>query len=104
MSDRTDAFQRVLDEAARKGRAPDDRGAVSTGGARVREVAFGPASASGGKARVGLAGDGADDPPDRPPLPLNSPRREPAWRSDDTSTEIAAELGLGAAPTLNQLT
>jgi hypothetical protein len=105
MSDRrTDAFQRALDEAGRKGRVPDDNGAVSTGGARVRGVAFGPASGSGGKARFGLALDWTDERTDRPPPPLQPPPREPARRSGDTSIEIAAELGVGAALTLDQLT
>jgi hypothetical protein len=105
MSDcRTDAFLRALDEAGRKGRAQDDNGAVSTGGARVRGVAFGPASGSGGRARFGLALDWTDEPTDRPPPPLQPPPREPARRSGETSIEIAAELGIGAALTLDQLT
>jgi hypothetical protein len=105
MSDRrNDAFQRALDEAGRKDRAPDDSRAVSTGGPRVRGVAFGPASGSGGKARFGLALDWTDEPTDRPLLPLQPPPREPARRSGDTSIEIAAELGVGAALTLDQLT
>ena len=104
MSDRrTDAFQRALDEAGQKDRAPDDSGAGSTGGARVRGVAFGPASGSGGKARFGLALDWTDEPASPPPLP-QPPPREPARHSHDTSAEIAGEIGLGAALTLDQLT
>ena len=66
-------------------------------------VAFGAASGSGGKARFGLALDWTDEPTDQPPPP-QPPLREPARRSGDTSTEIAAELGVGAALTLDQLT
>ena len=105
MSDRrTDAFQRALDEAGWKDRAPDDNGAGPTGGARVRGVAFGAAAGSGGKARFGLALDWTDELTDRPTPPPQPPPREPARRSGDTSIEIAAELGVGAALTLNQLT
>lgn len=104
MSDRhTDAFQRALDEAGRKDRAPDDSGAVSTGGPRVSGVAFGAASGSGGKARFGLALDWTDEPTADRPTP-QPPPREPARRSGDTSIEIATELGLGSALTLHQLT
>ena len=104
MSDRrTDAFQRALDEAGQKDRAPDDSGAGPTGGARVRGVAFGPASGSGGKARFGLALDWTDEPASPPPVP-QPPPREPARHSHDTSAEIAGEIGLGAALTLDQLT
>jgi len=105
---RSDAFQRALDEAGRKDRAPDDNGAGPTGGARLRGVAFGAAPGSGGKARFGLALDWTDEPIDRPappqPLPPQPPPREQAQRSGDTSAEIATELGLGAALTLGQLT
>lgn len=105
MSDRrTAAFQRALDEAGWKDRAPDDNGAGPTGGARVRGVAFGVAAGSGGKARFGLALDWTDELTDRPTPPPQPPPREPARRSGDTSIEIAAELGVGAALTLNQLT
>ena len=96
MSDRrSDAFQRALDEAGRKDRAPNDSGAGPTGGARVRGVAFGAAPGSGGKARFGLALDWTDEPADRPAPPPQPPLREPAGRSGDTSAEIATELGLG---------
>jgi hypothetical protein len=105
MSDRLhDAFQRALDEAGREDRAPDDSGAAATGGARVRGVAFGTASGFGGEARFGLALDWTNEPTDRPPPPLQPPPCEPARRSGDTSIEIAAELGVGAALTLDQLT
>src|ERR1700679_3083743 len=103
-----DAFQRALDEAGRKDRAPDDNGAGPTGGARMRGVAFGAAPGSGGKARFGLALDWADEPadptpPSQPP-PRESPPRQPAARSGDPSAEITAELGLDAPLTLKQLT
>ncbi len=104
---RSDAFQRALDEAGRKDRAPNDAGPGLTGGARVRGVAFGAAPGSGGKARFGLALDWTDEPTDRPGPPQPPPQpppREPAGRSGDTSAEIATELGLGAALTLDQLT
>jgi hypothetical protein len=105
MSDRrTDAFQRALDEAGRKDLAPHDSGAGPTGGFRVRGVAFGPASGSGGKARFGLALDWTDEPADRSAPPPQPPLRVPVGRSGDTSAEIATELGLGTALTLDQLT
>jgi hypothetical protein len=100
---RSDAFQRALDEAGRKDRAPNDDGLGLTGGARVRGVAFGAPPGSGGKARFGLALDWADEPADRP-APPHPPAREPAGRSGDTSIEIATELGLGAGLSLDQLT
>jgi hypothetical protein len=105
MSDRrTDAFRRALDEASRKDRAPDDSGVGPTGGYRVRGVAFGAAPGSGGRARFGLALDWTDELGDRPAPPLQPPPREPARRSGNTSAEIATELGLGTALTLDQLT
>jgi hypothetical protein len=101
MSDRrTDAFQRALDEAALNDRAPSDHGP----GRRVRGVAFGPASGSGGKARFGLALDWTDEPTDLPLPPPQPPLREPARRSGETPADIATELGLGTALTLDQLT
>ena len=69
----------------------------------MRGVAFDAASGSGGKARFGLALDWTDEPNDRSPPPLHPPR-ELVRRSGDTSIEIAAELGVGAALTLDQLT
>jgi hypothetical protein len=108
MPDRgSDAFQRALDEAGRKDRALYDNDARPTGGARMRGVAFGPAPGSGGKARFGLALDWTDEPADRPAPPQpprQTPPREPPACSGETSPEIAAELGLGAALTLDQLT
>jgi hypothetical protein len=99
---RGDAFQRALDEAGRKERAPDgDAGA--TGGARVRGVAISAAPSSGGEARFDLALDWTDEPPDRPASPQPPPHEPPA-RSGDTSTDIATELGFSAALTLDQLT
>ena len=109
MSDhRSDAFQRALDEADRKDRAPNDDGPAPSGRPRVRGVAFARAPGSGGRARFGLALDWTDEPTDRPapppqPPPQPSPR-ELAGRSGDTSAEIAMELGLRAALTLDQLT
>jgi hypothetical protein len=99
---RIDAFQRALDEAGRKDRASNDDSPGATGGPRVRGVAFARAPGSGGKARFGLALEWMDEPESRPAPP--PPVREPAKRSGDTSIEIAAELGLGAALTLGQLT
>ena len=101
---RSDAFQRALDEAGRKDRAPNDDGPGLTGGARVRGVAFGAPPGSGGKARFGLALDWTDDPIDRPAPPQQPPSSEPPERSGDPSPEIATEQGLGAALTLGQLT
>ena len=100
---RSDAFQRALDEAGRKDRAPNGDAPGATGSPRVRGVAFGAPPGAGGKARFGLALDWADEPADRTPPP-QPPPREPAGRSSDTSAEIAAELGLGATLTLDQLT
>ena len=91
----SDAFKRALDEAALNDRAASDGAPVP----RVRGVAFGPASGSGGKARFGFALDWTDEPSDRPPPP-----REPARSSGDAPIEIAAELGLGSALTRDQLT
>ena len=99
---RSDAFQRALDEAGRKDHAANESGAGPTGGPRVRAVAFGAAPGAGGKARFGLALDWTDEPVSPPPPP-QPPPRQPAGRSD-TPSEIAAELGLGAALTLDQLT
>jgi hypothetical protein len=105
MSDRrSDAFQRALDEASRKDLAPHDSGAGPTAGFRVRGVAFGAASGSGGKARFGLALDWTDELGDRPAPPPRPPLHEPVGRSGDTSANIATELGLGTALTLHQLT
>jgi hypothetical protein len=109
MSNRhSDAFQRALDQAGRKDRELNDDGAGPTRGARVRGVAFGPAAGSGGKARFDLALDWTAEPADRPappqpPPPQTQPRVPPA-RTGETSAEIATELGLGAALTLDQLT
>jgi hypothetical protein len=99
----SDAFQRALDQAGRKDRAANENGAVPTGAPRVRGVAFGAAPGAGGKARFGLALDWTDEPVSPPPPP-QPPPRQPARRSGDTPSEIAAELGLGAALTLDQLT
>ena len=47
--------------------------------------------------------DWADEPADPAP-PAEPPLRQPARSSGDPSAEIAAELGLGVALTLTQLT
>jgi hypothetical protein len=107
MSDRdSDAFQRALDEAGRKDSTPYDDDAGLPGAPRMRGVAFGPAERSGGKARFGLALDWTEELTDPAPLkpPHQPPLREPPARSGETSAEIAAELGLGAPRTLDQLT
>jgi hypothetical protein len=103
MSDlRSDAFQRALDEAGRKERAPDGE-AGATGGARVSGVAFGAPPSSGGEARFGLALDWTDEPADRL-APPQAPPYEPPARSGDTSREIATELGFSTALTLEHMT
>jgi hypothetical protein len=99
----SDAFQRALDEAASNDRAPSCDGAGPTGAPRVRGVAFDAAPGAGGKARFGLALDWTDEPVSP------SPHREPPspqrpMRSGDPWAEIATELGLGVALTLDQLT
>ena len=98
-----DAFQRALDEAGRKDDAANENGAGPTGAPRVRGVAFGAPPGAGGKARFGLALDWMDEPVRPPPPPQPPPRPRPE-RSGDTPSEIATELGLGAALTLDQLT
>jgi hypothetical protein len=105
MSDRrSDAFQRALDEARRKDRAPNHDGAGPTQRPRVGGgVAFGPAPGSGGKARFGLALDWTDEPADRPAPQPQAPPREAAHYLGDTPAEIATELGLGVALTLGEL-
>jgi hypothetical protein len=104
MSDRrNDAFERALDEAGRRDNALDENGAGPTGGARVRGVAFGAAPGAGGRARFGLALDWTDEPIGSAPPP-QTPPLEPAGRSGEISAEIATELGLSAALTLDQLT
>ena len=101
---RRDSFQSALDEAQRKDRAghEDDSGLIQQ--PRMRAVAFGPSSGSGGKARFGLALDWTDEPADRSAPPPRPAPREAARRSGDTPAEIAAELGLGMALTLVELT
>jgi hypothetical protein len=100
----SDAFQRALDEAGRKDHAPNENGAGPTGAPRVRGVAFGAAPGAGGKARFGLALEWTDEPVSPRPRPPQPPPRPRPERSGDTPSEIAAELGLGAALTLDQLT
>jgi hypothetical protein len=98
-----DAFQRALDEAGRKDPAANENGAGPTSAPRVRGVAFGAAPGAGGRARFGLALDWTDEPTDPAPPP-QTPSGEPIARSSETSAEIATELGLSAALTLDQLT
>jgi hypothetical protein len=99
----SDAFERALNEAGRGDNAPDDSGPRATPGARIRGVAFGPTTGSGGKARFGLALDWTDEPTDRL-TPQPPPSREPVRRFGDTSIDIATELGFDSALTLDQLT
>jgi hypothetical protein len=99
----SDAFQRALDEAARNDHAANESGAAPTGAHRVRGVAFGAPPRAGGKARFGLALDWTDEPADGPPPSQPPPRPRPEHCAD-SSAEIATELGLGAALTLDQLT
>jgi hypothetical protein len=100
-----DAFHRALDEARRMDRAPKVDGAASTRGPRMRAgVTLARAPGSGGEARFGLALGWTHELPDRPPREAPPPSREAARRPADTPAEIAAELGLGAALTLTQLT
>ena len=101
---RSHAFQRALDEAGRKDHALNDSGVGPTGRPRMRGVALGAPPGSGGKARFGLALDWTDEPTDPPAPPLQPSPCEPAGCSGDTSAEIAAELGLGTALTVDQLT
>lgn len=106
MSDRrSDGFQRALDEARPKDRAPDDEGRGPTQRPRAPAgVTFTRAPGSGGEARFGLALDWADEPTDRPAREAQAPPREAAGRPVDTPAEIAAELGLGAPLTPSELT
>ena len=101
---RSDAFQRALDEVGRKDRALNDGGVGPTGRPRMRGVALGAPLGSGGKARFGLALDWTDEPIDPPAAPPQPSPSEPAGCSGDTSAEIAAELGLRTALTVDQLT
>ena len=100
MSDRrSEAFERALDEA--QGRVPDGGEPTLTQRPRMRGgVPLGSAPPSGGEARFGLALDWTDEPLDRPPPAPRERVRPPA----DTPAEIAADLGLGAALTLDKLT
>jgi hypothetical protein len=101
---REDSFQSALDEARRKDSAPHEDDSQLIQQPRMRAVAFGPSAGSGGKARFGLALDWTDEPTERPATPLRPPPREAARRSSDTPAEIAAELGLGGALSLAELT
>ena len=104
MSDRrSEAFERALDEAGGKGRAPGGGAAAPARRPRMRAgLPLGSAPPSGGEARFGLALDWTDEPPDRSAPPPQAPSGEAP--SADTPAEIAAEIGLGAPLTLDQLT
>jgi hypothetical protein len=105
MSDRrSDAFQRALDEARRQDRALSADRPEAVRRPRLRaSLAFGPAPGSGGEARFGLALDWTDEGanPLRPRTAVSA--ADPAPSRADTPAEIAAELGLAASPTPNQL-
>lgn len=106
MSDkRGEAFERALDEARRNDRDSNDEGSSGARRPRLRAtVALGRAPGSAGKARFGLALDWTDEATDRPATPPRPLPREAAQCQSDTPAEIAAELGLGVALTLTQLT
>ncbi len=100
-----DAFELALDEARRRDDGPNDDGSGTARGPRLRAgVAFALAADSGGKARFGLALDWTDEPADQPAPPPKPRPREAFKYSCDTPAEIAAELGLGTAMTLGELT
>lgn len=105
MSDRRDdAFQRALDEARRQDRGLNDDGSEPAGGPRVRvNLEFGPAPGSGGEARFGLALAWTDDPADGLGRLAPASTAETANNPADTPAEIAAELGLAAPLTPDQL-
>ena len=87
---RSDAFQRVLDEARREDRALNDDESRPAGRPRVRAgVEFGPAPSSGGEARFGLGLDWTDEPADRlgPQTPVS--RAEAARRGEDAQWPIS---------------
>lgn len=93
---RGEAFERALDEAGAKDRAPDDGGQAAARRPRIPAgVPLGSAPPFGGEARFGLALDWTAEPVDRPSPPPAAPRGE-ARSPADTPTEIAAELGLGS--------
>jgi hypothetical protein len=105
MSDsRDDAFQRALHEAQRTDHAPNDDSEPSRQPRVGVSVPFGAAPGSDGKARFGLALDWTDEPTDRIAPPPQPPPPEAAGHPADTSTEIAADLGLGGPLSLGQLT
>lgn len=106
MSDRrSEAFERALDEAGGKGPAPGGGEPASARRPRIGAgVPLGSAPAGGGEARFGLALDWTDEAADRPAPPPQASPGEAARPSADTPAEIAAELGLGAPLTLEQLT
>ena len=84
-------------------RAPPVGPAPLSSGALSLRLASSRARSKASLRRFGLALDWTDEPTDLAPPPQN-PSREPAGRSGDTSIDIAAELGLSAALTLDQLT
>jgi hypothetical protein len=105
MSDRSnDMFQRALDDARRKDYAAKhgDPGPLQRPHVGV-SVPLGPAPSSGGKARFGLALDWTDEITNGAAPPPRPQHQQPANSSGNTSDDIAAELGLGAPQTLDQL-
>jgi hypothetical protein len=105
MSDRRGvAFQRALDEAVRQDRGLKEDEPEPAGAPRVRaSLEVGRAPGSGGYARFGLALAWADDPADWPGRNGSISIEETASESVDTPGAIAAELGLGAPLTPDEL-
>jgi len=101
---RDDSFERALDEAERQERTLNDDGAGRAGGPRVHaRLELGQEPGSGGEARFGLALDWTEELADRLERPAAASTRGAVQPRSDTSTEIAAELGLAAPLTLDEL-
>ena len=101
---RKHSFDRALDEARRQDRTVDDDARGRAARARVRaSLELGPAPASGGEARFGLALDWTDEPAERPERPAPVSQSEAASSRAESPDEIAAELGLDGPLTLGQL-
>ena len=101
---RSHEFQRALDEARLKGRAPNDNESAPAGGPRVwASLDFGRAPSSGGEARFGLALDWTDESGDRLGGRAPASTDEAPPNPMDTPAEIAAELGLAGPLTGDQL-
>jgi hypothetical protein len=100
----SNAFQRALEEARRQDRALNDDRSGGAGRPRVRaSFEFGPAPGSGGEARFAQALDWTDEPADRVGSQASTSTLGAALNPEDTSAEIAAELGLSATLTPDQL-